>query len=158
MNYVKQYAMINSCHNTALIFISNTIYQPVIVNLWFQYVIKVMNYIFSRKVINKKISYSRNHQDTLLASPISIFCIYTKSKVHILCNLPCKARLLMLMFVCLFIFPIVEYITPNILTALNVGGIQVIVKERHETLMGYKPRERVALEWFIPIIAELLVP
>ena len=25
----------------------------------------------------------------------------------------------------------------------------VIVKERHETIMGYKPRERVALEWFI---------
>ena len=24
--------------------------------------------------------------------------------------------------------------------------------------MGYKPRERVALEWFIPIIVELLVP
>ena len=23
--------------------------------------------------------------------------------------------------------------------------------------MGYKPRERVALEWFIPIIGELLV-
>ena len=33
----------------------------------------------------------------------------------------------------------------------------VIVKERHETIMGYKPRERVALEWFIPIIVELLV-
>ena len=32
----------------------------------------------------------------------------------------------------------------------------VIVKERHETIMGYKPRERVALEWFIPIIVELL--
>ena len=31
------------------------------------------------------------------------------------------------------------------------------VKERHETIMGYKPRERVALEWFIPIIIELLV-
>ena len=25
----------------------------------------------------------------------------------------------------------------------------VIVKERHETIMEYKPRERVALEWFI---------
>ena len=40
------------------------------------------------------------------------------------------------------------------------GGIRtlyVIVKERHETIMGYKPRERVALEWFIPIIVELLV-
>ena len=35
--------------------------------------------------------------------------------------------------------------------------IYVIVKERHETIMGYKPRERVALEWFIPIIVELLV-
>ena len=35
--------------------------------------------------------------------------------------------------------------------------VQVIVKERHETIMGYKPRERVALEWFIPIIIELLV-
>ena len=35
--------------------------------------------------------------------------------------------------------------------------VQVIVKERHETIMGYKPRERVALEWFIPIIVELLV-
>ena len=34
---------------------------------------------------------------------------------------------------------------------------QVIVKERHETIIGYKPRERVALEWFIPIIVELLV-
>ena len=33
----------------------------------------------------------------------------------------------------------------------------VIVKERHETIMGYKPRERVALEWFIAIIVELLV-
>ena len=33
----------------------------------------------------------------------------------------------------------------------------VIVKERHETIMGYKPRERVALKWFIPIIVELLV-
>ena len=33
----------------------------------------------------------------------------------------------------------------------------VIVKERHETIMGYKPRERVALEWFIPVIVELLV-
>ena len=31
----------------------------------------------------------------------------------------------------------------------------VIVKERHETIMGYKPRERV--EWFIPIMVELLV-
>ena len=36
-------------------------------------------------------------------------------------------------------------------------AVQVIVKERHETIMGYKPRERVALEWFIPIIVELLV-
>ena len=36
-------------------------------------------------------------------------------------------------------------------------NIYVIVKERHETIMGYKPRERVALEWFIPIIVELLV-
>ena len=35
--------------------------------------------------------------------------------------------------------------------------LYVIVKERHETIMGYKPRERVALEWFIPIIVELLV-
>ena len=33
----------------------------------------------------------------------------------------------------------------------------VIVKERHETIMGYKPRERVSLEWFIPIVVELLV-
>ena len=39
--------------------------------------------------------------------------------------------------------------------SLNVR--YVIVKERHETIMGYKPRERVALEWFIPIIVELLV-
>ena len=37
------------------------------------------------------------------------------------------------------------------------GLLYVIVKERHETIMGYKPRERVALEWFIPIIVELLV-
>ena len=36
------------------------------------------------------------------------------------------------------------------------GTYYVIVKERHETIMGYKPRERVALEWFIPIIVELL--
>ena len=35
--------------------------------------------------------------------------------------------------------------------------LHVIVKERHETIMGYKPRERVALDWFIPIIVELLV-
>ena len=35
--------------------------------------------------------------------------------------------------------------------------VHVIVKERHETIMGYKPRERVALVWFIPIIVELLV-
>ena len=36
--------------------------------------------------------------------------------------------------------------------------LQVIVKERHETIMGYYiPRERVALEWFIPIIVELLI-
>ena len=35
--------------------------------------------------------------------------------------------------------------------------VLVIVKERHETIMGYKPRERVALEWFIPIVVELLV-
>ena len=40
---------------------------------------------------------------------------------------------------------------------MNVLGLHVIVKERHETIMGYKPRERVALEWFIPIIVELLV-
>ena len=33
----------------------------------------------------------------------------------------------------------------------------VIAKERHETIMGYKPRERVAPKWFIPIIVELLV-
>ena len=39
----------------------------------------------------------------------------------------------------------------------RVSSIHVIVKERHETIMGYKPRERVALEWFIPIIVELLV-
>ena len=39
-----------------------------------------------------------------------------------------------------------------------ISGKQVIVKERHETIMGCKPRERVALEWFIPIIVELLVP
>ena len=37
-----------------------------------------------------------------------------------------------------------------------ISGDYVIVKERHETIMGYKPRERVALEWFIPIIVELL--
>ena len=35
--------------------------------------------------------------------------------------------------------------------------IYVIVKERHETIMGYKPWERVALQWIIPIIVELLV-
>ena len=40
---------------------------------------------------------------------------------------------------------------------LHVPIYYVIVKERHETIMGYKPRERVALEWFIPIIVELLV-
>ena len=34
--------------------------------------------------------------------------------------------------------------------AANNKQVQVIVKERHETIMGYKPRERVALEWFIP--------
>ena len=39
---------------------------------------------------------------------------------------------------------------------LRVKTIYVIVKERHETIMGYKPRERVALEWFIPIIVELV--
>ena len=38
-----------------------------------------------------------------------------------------------------------------------ISVVYVIVKERHETIMGYKPRERVALEWFIPIIVELLV-
>ena len=32
----------------------------------------------------------------------------------------------------------------------------MIVKERHETIMGYKPRERVALEWFIPIIVPII--
>ena len=36
--------------------------------------------------------------------------------------------------------------------------LHVIAKERHETFIRYKPRERVALEWFIPIIVELLVP
>ena len=41
--------------------------------------------------------------------------------------------------------------------SLHSVVLQVIVKERHETIMGYKPRERVALEWFIPIIVELLV-
>ena len=42
-------------------------------------------------------------------------------------------------------------------TRYIVDVIYVIVKERHVTIMGYKPRERVALEWFIPIIVELLV-
>ena len=42
-------------------------------------------------------------------------------------------------------------------TKIIITMIHVIVKERHETIMGYKPRERVALEWFIPIIVELLV-
>ena len=42
-------------------------------------------------------------------------------------------------------------------TSVNMCMVYVIVKERHETIMGYKPRERVALEWFIPIIVELLV-
>ena len=42
-------------------------------------------------------------------------------------------------------------------TRVNQRSGYVIVKERHETIMGYKPRERVALEWFIPIIVELLV-
>ena len=43
------------------------------------------------------------------------------------------------------------------LTKLFESPCDVIVKERHETIMGYKPRERVALEWFIHIIVELLV-
>ena len=47
--------------------------------------------------------------------------------------------------------------TTNCQTQILAMKWQVIVKERHETIMGYKPRERVALEWFIPIIVELLV-
>ena len=45
----------------------------------------------------------------------------------------------------------------NVRCKMHQTRLQVIVKERHETIMGYKPRERVALEWFIPIIVELLV-
>ena len=43
-----------------------------------------------------------------------------------------------------------------VILQIIIKGVEVIVKERHETIMGYKPRERVALEWFIPIIVELL--
>ena len=45
----------------------------------------------------------------------------------------------------------------NVALSCFKSYLQEIVKERHETIMGYKPRERVALEWFIPIIVELLV-
>ena len=51
---------------------------------------------------------------------------------------------------------IVYKLVPKSQLALSAHDY-VIVKERHETIMGYKPRERVALEWFIPIIVELLV-
>ena len=58
-----------------------------------------------------------------------------------------KAYKLKLLTYCMQLFPYKQ----------RAIGIYVIVKERHETIMGYKPRERVALEWFIPIIVELLV-
>ena len=52
---------------------------------------------------------------------------------------------------------ITDWSNKFILSAYLQCRVLVIVKERHETIMGYKPRERVALEWFIPIIVELFV-
>ena len=65
----------------------------------------------------------------------------------------CRSHLVIAVWTVQTVFPnIPEWIFPS-----GRRMLQVIVKERHETIMGYKPRERVALEWFIPIIVELLV-